>query len=177
MVRKFRELLPPTSNAMIAPAGTTARNSENVAPRLLAKFFEGYGCLLGMPRLPSRSKRRLRGVGNREQVRLHGHRFVPDAAERNSENLCPPALFREIPSCSVSLRRCVAVHKIAPPSGAPYTGARDPRPEIGGMNGWQPWVDAHSSRKLAPPRREDRFAAIVRRLRNVQVFPPNASRK
>jgi hypothetical protein len=101
----------------------------------------------------------------------------PTRAERNSENLCPPALFREIPSCSVSLRRCVAVHKIAPPSGAPYTGARDPRPEIGGMNGWQPWVDAHSSRKLAPPRREDRFAAIVRRLRNVQVFPPNASRK
>jgi hypothetical protein len=115
-------------------------------------------------------------VGNREQVRLHGHRFVPDAAERNSENLCPPALFREIPSCSVSLRRCVAVHKIAPPS-APYTDARDPCPEIGGMNGWQPWVDAHSSRKLAPPRHEDRFAAIVRRLRNVQVFPPNASRK
>jgi hypothetical protein len=137
--------------------------------------FEGYGCLLGMPRLPSRSKRRPRGKPRASspswpQVRARRGR------KKFRESL-PPALFREIPSCSVSLRRCVAVHKIAPPSGAPYTDARDPRPEIDGMNRWQPWVDAHSSRKLAPPRREDRFAAIVRRLRNVQVFPPNASRK
>ena len=90
MVRKFRELLPPTSNEMIAPAGTTARNSENVAPRLLVKFFGGYDVYRGMPRLPFRSKRTPRG--NREQVRLHGHRFMPDAAERNSGNLCPPCI-------------------------------------------------------------------------------------
>jgi hypothetical protein len=38
-----------------------------------------------------------------EQVRLHGHGFVPDAAERNSENLCPLVLFREIPLGSISL--------------------------------------------------------------------------
>jgi hypothetical protein len=51
---------------------------------------------------------------DREQVRLHGHGFVPDAAERNSENLCRLVLFREISFCSVSLWHWAAVHKIAP---------------------------------------------------------------
>jgi hypothetical protein len=48
-------------------------------------------------------------------------------------------------------------------------------PEIGGMNGCQPWVDSHSSRKLASPAREDCFAAIVRRICNVPQQEFNGS--
>jgi hypothetical protein len=157
IVRKFRELLPPTSKEMIAPAAPPLGIPRIFAHPVVGEVLWEIQCLLGMPRLPSRSKRRPRG--NREQVRLHGHRFVPDASERNSENLCPLALFREIPSCSVSLRRCAAVHKIAPPSGAPLV----PMPGIPSRDWRHERMAAH---RLMPthhgrlrPRREDCFGA------------------
>jgi hypothetical protein len=43
---------------------------------------------------------KLRPRGNREQGRLHGYGFVSNASPRNSANLCPRAVLREIPSCS-----------------------------------------------------------------------------
>ena len=41
------------------------------------------------------------------------------------------------------------------------------------MNWWPPWVHSHSSRKQRP-HPEDWFAAILRRICNVQMFPPKA---
>jgi hypothetical protein len=67
----------------------------------------------GMPRVAIRSKRRPRG--NREQVRLHGHGFVSTGPKEIPRIFAPLAWFRKILSCSVSLRRCAAVYKIAPP--------------------------------------------------------------
>jgi len=75
---------------------------------------------------------------------------VPGATERNSENLCPLALFREIPSCSVSCGvRCSPQDR--PTVRSPlYRCQRSP------FRDWrhervQPWVDSHSSRKFEPP--------------------------
>jgi len=143
--------LPPTSKGVIEPDGTAARNSENVCPAVGEVLWRECRCQLGMPRVAIRSNRR--HLGSRVQVRLHGHGFVPDAGGRNSENLCPLALFREIPFCSPSLRRCAAVHKTAPTVLEPCTRAIDLRLEIGGINR-APWVASKSSSwKLSLPQR------------------------
>jgi hypothetical protein len=116
MVRKFRELLPSTSEGRLRRVGTAATNCENVCPptRLLAKFFGGCGCLSGMPRLPSRSKRRL--VGNASKFAFMAHGFVPDACRKKFRESLPPShcfvrFFPVLYRCCVALQSTRSPHR------------------------------------------------------------------
>jgi hypothetical protein len=73
-------------------------------------------------------------VGTASKLRLHGHGFAPDA-EKNSENLCPRALFREIPSCSCIVAAVGSLStRPPPPSLISCSCAIYLRLEIVGMN-------------------------------------------
>ena len=64
----------------------------------VGEFFWGMRTSMGMPRLPSRSKRRLRG--NREQGRLHGLWVRLQCVPQKFRESLPRAIPRRIPSCS-----------------------------------------------------------------------------
>jgi hypothetical protein len=158
LVRKFRELLPPTSKGSRQP-GTAARKSENVCPTPAAgevlwgmrmSIWECRGCHC------PRSTRRPRGtpskfafIGPRVRARRGRKKF--------RESLPPLALFREILPllyrCGVALQ----FYKIAPPSRSPLY----PRPEIGGMNRWATMGLILTHHGSCAPVREDCFAVIV----------------
>jgi len=140
MMRKFRELLPPyfkrnDGSGRHPPLG--ARNSENVCS--LGCWRSSLGdadvyryATVGIP-VQAKTSWETRASSPAPTVRARrGPKEIPRI-------FAPLALFRKILSCSVWLRRCAAVYKIAPRSEeSPCTDVRDP--EIGGMNGWPPRV-------------------------------------